>query len=192
MKSKIAIIILAAGSSSRLGRPKQLILKDGETLIRSVAKMAMDLQEDRVLVITGAFDKEVRQSLEGLDITVIYNDEWQEGIASSIRKGIGQLEGMDYEGALFLVCDQVKLNLPLLKEIVQSYRAGNSSVVCCRYGAQLGIPALFGAAHFQELLQLRGDRGAKALIQASDDKTIIEFEEGIWDIDEPGDLQRLG
>jgi len=192
MKSKIAIIILAAGSSSRLGRPKQLILKDGETLIRSVAKMAMDLQEDRVLVITGAFDKEVRQSLEGLDITVIYNDEWQEGIASSIRKGIGQLEGMDYEGALFLVCDQVKLNLPLLKEIVQSYRAGNSSVVCCRYGTQLGIPALLDAAHFPELLQLRGDRGAKALIQASDDKTIIEFEEGIWDIDEPGDLQRLG
>jgi molybdenum cofactor cytidylyltransferase len=192
MKSRVAIIILAAGSSSRLGQPKQLLLKDGETLIRRIVGMAIGLQQEWVLVITGAYAEELQRSLVGMDLTVVYNADWQEGMASSIRAGIHTLDGKGYDGALLLACDQVAVHSSLLEKIISSYRAGQSSIVCCGYDLQPGIPALFDSVHFPELLLLRGDRGAKSLIQACENKTIIEFEKGALDIDEPDDLPMLG
>jgi molybdenum cofactor cytidylyltransferase len=191
MQNRIAIIILAAGSSSRLGTPKQLLIRQGKTLIRRIVEMANALNFGKPMVVTGSGSEAIIASLTGLPIEVILNDEWKEGIASSIRAGIRKIVGKGYDGALILVCDQPRLESDTLKRVTEAFDPGKTSLVCCCYKGEPGVPALFASSYFDQLLELKGDRGAKHIIQAAEDRIMIDFEAGADDIDLPGDLHLL-
>jgi molybdenum cofactor cytidylyltransferase len=181
----VPAVILAAGASRRLGRPKQLVMLEGETLLRRTVRAAL-AGCSPVLVVVGARAREVEASLALMPVQVVENPEWEEGMAASIRAGVRALPA-GCPAALFLVCDQPAVDGTLVKHLVELRRADPDAVVACAYGNTRGTPSLFPARCFPQLLLLRGDRGARDLLAAPDVLT-VPFPGGAEDVDEPGDL----
>lgn len=191
-KKKIGIIILAAGSSSRLGKPKQLLLIDGKSLIKRVCEAALPLQPEAVVVVTGAYAEEVQAVIVDLPVHVVFNPVWEEGMASSIRKGLEVLLPGEPDAVIILLCDQVNLTNNLLIEIRDAYLKNSCKLVYCSYGKQIGVPALFDKTIFSELSALKGDTGAKSVIvRHLPEAREIAFPGGEADVDSPADAARL-
>jgi len=173
-------IILAAGASRRLGRPKQLVevAPWGEPLVHRIARVALEVC-DRVAVIEGAVP--LIDALAGLPVTIVHNAAWNEGIGSSIRAGIAWASSAD--AALLLTCDQVDVDAAHLTRLV-----GPGLLTASRYGGTLGIPAVFPRSWFPALFALRGDRGAQPLLSPSR-ALAVDWPAGERDLDTPADLE---
>ena len=185
----IPAVILAAGASSRLGRPKQLVLLQGETLLQRTVKAALDAGCGPVRVVLGAAWEESKKNIQDLPVELLFNGGWQEGMASSIRLGLEALPP-DAEAVLLLVCDQPALDAKRLRGLLDAHRLAPEALVACAYGGTRGIPALFPRRLFPGLLALQGDRGAKGLLQGPD-VHLVPFPGGEADVDTPEDLARL-
>ncbi len=191
---KTAGILLAAGNSSRLGQPKQLLTIAGETLIRRAARVLLEGGCASVFVILGAFEEECRQALSGLPVEIVCNKKWREGMGTSVAIGIATLSAKipNADAAIISVCDQPYLDAGLIEALVSEGRSGGCSIVASDYGENLGPPALFGATHFHELTGLQGETGARQLIQIYASSTArVSFPQGHVDIDGSGDLAAL-
>ena len=188
----VAGVILAAGSSSRLGTPKQLLRYRGETLLHRAVRLALEAGLHPVHVVLGSNAAAVGEALADLRgrVATVVNDHWQTGMGSSLARGIASLSaatGPESGAALVLVTDQPRVSHPLLAEIAAAFRTGGAPLVASRYGSgALGVPALFARRYFPELARLTGDRGARALFtRYRDDLVTVAFPEGDLDIDTP-------
>jgi molybdenum cofactor cytidylyltransferase len=181
----VPAIVLAAGASRRLGRPKQRVRWAGETLLRRAVRAALGGCSP-VLVVVGCRGEEMAAELAGLPVTVVANPQWEDGMASSIRAGIRALPP-SVPAALFLVCDQPEVDQDLVARLVQAHRSSPGSVVACGYGGGKGIPALFPARWLPRLLTLKGDQGARGLL-ADEGVVVVPFPGGERDVDRPEDL----
>jgi molybdenum cofactor cytidylyltransferase len=189
------IIILAAGGSARLGRPKQLLDCNGQKLIRHIVSAAEHSSASSIIVVLGS-DHELIANEIPVDhhFHVVINDEWQEGMASSIRKGLKFLQDINpaAETVIFTVCDQPFITSSLLNDLVSEQMRTRKTIVACAYENTLGTPVLFQKSLFPELLALKGDAGAKKIIkQHEDDVATIPFTKGNMDIDTNEDYQAL-
>ena len=185
------IILLAAGESTRLGRPKQLLPYGDKTLVKHVLDAALAALPDQLMMVTGAYRNLVPQNDS---FHTIYNAEWKEGMASSIRCGLSALlkKGPGLDSVIFIVCDQPYISATLLKEMMDAHAATGKEIVACQYADTVGIPALFGKSFFDSLLQLRGDEGAKRIImQNPGSVAVVDFPQGNIDIDTAGDYAAL-
>jgi molybdenum cofactor cytidylyltransferase len=188
----ISILILAAGSSSRLGQPKQLVTFEGKTLIERITQTALSVSED-VLIVLGANIDLIKPKLEVFSdkINIIENPNWQAGMGTSISLGVEHLPPKS-DGIIILLTDQPLISQVLLQKMVQTFAEKNYPIVACDYGNQLGVPILFDKCFFPELKDLQGEQGAKSFLNKYSDKiTSIEFKDGFFDIDTPEDLQKL-
>jgi len=179
------IIILAAGSSSRLGRPKQLLPWKGTTLLGHIIHEAMQASLDPIVVVTGAFAEEVSNILAAEPVIVAHNPDWSEGMASSIVKGISALlmAAPVTGSAIVAVCDQPFLSATLLRDLAER-QTPDHPIVACTYDNVIATPALFHHSLFDELLKLRGDAGAKKIIRDhAEQVTTLPFPQGDLDID---------
>jgi molybdenum cofactor cytidylyltransferase len=187
------IVVLGAGSSSRLGSPKQLLVFKGLSLIRRAANIALEITQ-RVVVVTGAEAAKVQEEVKDLPLAVIHNKDFKEGIASSLRLGLSALVSQftGLKGVIFTVCDQPYLSSDVLKQLINSAESSDKGIICCGYGGSVGIPVLFKGPYFNLLRNLRGDFGAKRIVQTHLSDTItIDFPAGDKDIDTPEDWQAL-
>ncbi len=187
---KTGIILLAAGGSSRLGQPKQLLLYEGQTLLRRMALTAAESQCGPVIVVLGKDADACAAELRDLPVRIAQNQEWAEGMASSLRAGLAVLSEVEpeAEAVLIMVCDQPRVDGNLLRALVRQCQ-GKTSIVASSYGDTLGVPTVFARRHFPELMELRGDHGAKILLaQHADFVAAVPFPEGAIDIDAPEDL----
>jgi molybdenum cofactor cytidylyltransferase len=193
MKMNTACLILAAGSSSRLGRPKQLLKHKQETLIEKAISTVLAANISQVYVVLGSDFEIVRNTISHLPVHVIHHQAWQEGIGSSIRKGINFIEKGNYVDAiLIMLCDQPRINSDHLNALIQSYSKQNKSIIATGYGQHAGVPALFDRKIFPFLKELKGDSGAKSIINKnSKDVFVVNFEQAGIDIDTPEDLRNL-
>jgi molybdenum cofactor cytidylyltransferase len=188
----IAIIILAAGRSSRLGSPKQLLEFNGKSLLQHSIDEAKFMGSDHVLVVLGANEMEIMKDITDPDIRIVHNDQWEEGMASSIRCGINAVKEMDVESVIIMVCDQPYVDSRLLKDLYHTHQQTRHQVVASAYSGTAGTPALFHRSMFDELLLLNGDTGAKKIIENKKDSvSLVGFPEGITDIDTREDYQAL-
>jgi molybdenum cofactor cytidylyltransferase len=185
----IGAVLLAAGASRRLGIPKQLVELRGRPLLRAVVDEARSVC-DRVLVVLGAQAHAIAPALEGADAEVCVNDDWSEGMASSVRQGIAWADRQLSSAALLLVCDQPALNARHLQRLVDVHRRG-APLVASRYAGTLGVPALFGRTSFSELRALRGDEGARGILRRSTGVAAVDWEPGASDVDTRDDIRRL-
>ena len=173
----IVAAILAAGSSSRLGRPKQLEPIDGELLLRRTARIALAARVARVAVVLGAHRELVAPALAGLDVDILDNPGWAEGMASSVRAAVAWANTPQVDALVLLVCDQPELTTAQLDALIA--RAGTRAVAS-GYAGTAGVPAVFPSAMFPGLAALTGDRGARALL---DDAIVVPWEAGARDLD---------
>lgn len=189
----IATIILAAGGSSRLGQPKQLIQSNGESLVRRMAQQALALRAGPVVVVLGASQDRIMKELTGLAVTTVVNPTWAEGMASSLRTGLRAIDAESTEAFLVVLTDQPYVTAELLQRLIDTRQSTGRGIIASRYAEPdgiLGVPALFDNHYRREFLNLTGDTGARKLIQQyASDSTSIPFPLAGIDLDTPADLR---
>lgn len=189
-------MVLAAGGSRRLGRPKQLVQKDGESLLRRTARLALKAGCAPVVVVLGSQAGLLAGELVGLPVEVVVNAEWNSGMASSIGCGLGALAVRGPAAVMVLVCDQALLSEQIMTSLIATHRQSGGKlrpdITASTYGGVRGVPAIFDAVVFPALMQLTGEDGARKIIAESRWKVAtVEFAGGAVDIDLPSDLDRL-
>ena len=192
----VAAIVLAAGGSRRLGQPKQLLLLNGQTLIARALRVASEAGAAPVLAVLGAQHELISGSIGASGAVVVINEDWQQGISTSINAGIEALAEYDpaSQGVLLLGCDQPRLKVNHLRELIRVFHAQNGEAIAASaYAGIQGVPAIFPRIAFSGLLALRGDKGARALIVSPPCAVVaVPFEGGEIDIDSPQDLAQIG
>lgn len=178
------VVVLAAGSSSRLGRPKQLLRYQGVTLVGRAVQSAVASGADEVVVVLGAHADLVRSALEP-STTWVLNENWAEGMGSSIRCGIAALSD-PAEAVVIMLCDQPLITGAHLRALADLVLNG-SPIAASSYAGVLGVPAAFSHDLFPRLMELEGDQGARDLIRNAPDVAHVEFEGAEWDVDEEAD-----
>lgn len=186
----IGAIVLAAGGSSRLGVPKQLLTFRGETLVRRAAMAALESVCDRVVVVVGNQAQQMHREIGDLPLSVVENENWQSGISSSIRAGLEQISSQD--GVVIRLCDQPFMTAAVLNELIDTHRKTYRAIVASTYGTTRGVPAFFAPELFNELASLTKDEGARRIIASHPEKVAtVEFPQGAIDVDTPEDHKRL-
>jgi molybdenum cofactor cytidylyltransferase len=194
-----AIIILAAGTSSRMGSPKQILPYKGKTLLRHAVDTALETDCQSVFVVLGANSEMLRKEMKDRPVIIVENTGWQEGMASSIRCGLKNIMNIILrpDSVIFMVCDQPFVTSSLLLSLVEKKQETGLPIVACSYedkpgDYRVGIPALFHKSFFPALMELKGDKGARKLIIDNRDKVAtVPFPGGIIDIDTAADYELL-
>ncbi|MET0635670.1 MAG: nucleotidyltransferase family protein [Chitinophagaceae bacterium] len=190
---RTGIIILAAGESSRLGRPKQTLYYNGKGLLQHVADEARQALLEPVIVITGAFAKLVLEKLDARSLTIVHNERWQGGMVTGIRLGIDLLmEDELLSSVIISVCDQPFLSAGVFTQLVEAKEHHAKGIIASAYAGTVGVPVLFDKKYFLALKELEEGEGAKKLIHFyKDDVAHIYFEAGAIDIDTEEDYNLL-
>ena len=187
-------VILAAGQGRRMGKPKQLLPLGGEAMVLHVARNACKAGFDKVIVITGAYEAEVKQVLEGLPLQVIYNEEWEQGQATSVKKAIQSI-GYTQQAVVFLLADQPLVSSALIRNVIEVYNETKASIIIPRAMGRPGNPVLFDLGTWRfALLQLAGDEGARQIIRKNPEMIhYIELldEQIFFDVDTPAEYERM-
>ena len=191
-ESKVSIILLAAGSSSRMGRPKQLLEVNGTPLLVHSVRAALDSGVKSVNVILGANEPEHRELISKLGVSVISNHYWKSGMGSSIKTGLNYVvrKNSDTEAVIIMVCDQPAINAGHLRKLVSTFKETGSPIVASSYSGTAGVPALFSRSFFSNILMLKDEQGAKKIIeQSTEQRTTVDFAEDSFDLDTGEDYQ---
>lgn len=190
----VGIIILAAGASTRMGTPKQLLMYKGRSLVRHTVEVALASMCRPVVVVTGANAEIMKPELLDLPIKVVENQQWSKGMSSSIRVGLEGLKSFadNLDAAVILLCDQPFVSAQLINQILAKYLLTGLPIVACEYAQTLGVPALFSHVLFPELSALQDSVGAKQIIKKYFPSVAsVSFPEGKIDIDIPLDYENL-
>ena len=191
---KIGAVILAAGESSRFGRPKQLVQFRGKSLVRRVVDAAKDANCSVIVVVLGSKREQIERELKETDAIVAENQNWRCGIGSSIRVGVESAvnQAPDIEAIVLLTCDQPFVKTDTIERLFVMREKTKKAIVASSYSETLGVPALFDRSCFQELLALDDETGAKAIILSNRERVAeLLFPEGKIDIDTAADYEKL-
>lgn len=192
--SGVGLIILAAGASTRMGTPKQLLRYGQQSLIRHVVEIAIASVCHPVIVVLGAYAECIQPEIEPLQIHPVANPDWPQGMSTSIRVGLETLNTLNpnAESVVLMLCDQPFVCPQLINQLVAEYQTSLKPIVASEYAANLGVPALFSRSLFPQLLTLTGVSGAKQLIKKyAQDVLAVPFPKGFIDLDTPQDYQQL-
>lgn len=188
------IIILAAGSSSRFGNTKQLLHFNKKTLLQHVIDEAVDSGAEPVIVITGSNADEISKDIQPHNIKIVYNEKWQQGMASGIVAGIKKAITLNNDIAkiIIAVCDQPFVSSAIFKQLYEQQEKTVKHIVASSYADTIGTPALFTQKYFDALMSLQGEEGAKKILKANaEDVATIDFPQGAIDIDTQKDYDNL-
>ena len=176
--TKLAMVLLAAGGSTRIGQPKQLLEFQGKKLIQIVTERLLACRCLPTVVVLGAHATEIAPSLAGYELSVIQNLNWQSGMASSIRCGVEFLEMAfpEVTHVLFALVDQPYIEAEHYYALVEANEAFPDKIVAARYGGTVGAPMVFPRRYFPALARLQGDQGARALVRRMESSAIVQVE----------------
>lgn len=191
---KTGIIILAAGNSSRLGQPKQLLTFKDTTLLKNTIEAASLLPNAIVVVVIGSRHELMIKELDSSKIKISFNENWESGMSSSIVKGMNDLLFInhDIEKCIISVCDQPFISHSVFENLIEEYNKEGKGIVASSYVETVGTPVLFDKKYFKDLLELKGQEGAKKILaKFQNDLNTVSFERGNIDIDAPEDYDKL-
>jgi molybdenum cofactor cytidylyltransferase len=194
MDSSIAILILAAGASSRMGESKQLLTIDGQPLLRKMTVEAIHSTIGPVVVVLGAQAQVHIGVINDLPVDTVVHEAWEKGMGSSLKKGIQFIQETfpTIKAVLVMLCDQPYLTSSHLIQLVSEYRQTGKKIVASTYHETVGVPALFDKVMFPELLQLPDAEGARRLFKLfTDEMSRVHFPLGEIDLDTPADYARM-
>ncbi len=188
-----AIIILAAGSSSRLGRSKQLLTYQGLSLLKRTTLEALETKLP-VFIVLGANAQAHQNEINDLPIRITVNEDWNKGMGHSLKYALKYVLQTipDVESVLILVCDQPHIHSTHLLNLKNRFQESEASIVASAYADQAGVPALFGREWFDQILQLPDDQGARSLITKNESRVVtVPFSLGAVDIDTEDDVNKF-
>ncbi|MDQ0638647.1 molybdenum cofactor cytidylyltransferase [Pedobacter sp. W3I1] len=191
---KTGIIILAAGSSSRLGRPKQLLDYKGKTLLQTVINEALETNCKPVIVVLGANAEEIAAQHQNDQVSFVINESWGNGMASSIAAGLSAMikNNSATESIIIAVADQIFVKMSNFNNLIEKQRETGKNIIASAYTETIGTPVLFKKDYFEALLSLEGAEGAKNILkQYPQDVETVVFERGGIDIDTETDYNNL-
>ena len=177
-----------------MGRPKQLLPYNGKSLLAHTVDMANDADTNPVIVVLGANAALLEKEIDEKKVHIVENKEWQEGMASSIRCGLNTLMHIAplSDAVILMVCDQPHISSSLLNELIATQKNTGKLIVTSQYENTIGPPALFYKTIFTGLLKLKGDAGARKIVeQYKNDTATVLFSKGNIDIDTEADYQAL-
>ncbi|HEV7706440.1 MAG TPA: nucleotidyltransferase family protein [Gemmatimonadaceae bacterium] len=193
-RPSIAAVVLAAGGSSRLGTPKQLIDFRGEPLVRRAARAAAEAGANPVVVVLGAEATEIARALGGVEsVSSIVNDLWQSGLASSLAMGIREAVRISprCDALLIITGDQPLVSVEALRALLDTF-VGDARLVAAEYSGTIGVPAIIGSEHFAAMLALEGDVGAGRWLRSRMSEVVrVPIAEAAFDIDTAEDRALL-
>lgn len=191
MSSQVYVLVLAAGASTRLGEPKQLVRVGGRPALHTVVANAVSIAGHAVTVILGAHARDLTHMLLHSPASVVINREWEEGMASSIRRGMAAVPP-GCEAVMMVLGDQVAVTADDLRRLLSAWKGESSTIAASVYEGRAGVPAIFPSWCFSELSQLRGDQGARAILQRNMTRLVhVPMPNAAFDLDTPEDLVRL-
>lgn len=189
---RVSAIVLAAGASTRLGRPKQLLPVATHTMIEHVIEAVKAASFDEVIVVLGSSAAQISEHVPA-DCRMVLNPKWQTGVASSIRAGLAAVRPRS-AAALFVQADQPHLNCAALDRILYAYYGSSKTIVVPTYQGQRGSPVLFDRSLFPELEALSGDVGGRAVVARFPDRVLqveMPSAQTFLDIDTPADYEHF-
>lgn len=194
MSSGTGLILLAAGGSSRMGQPKQLLIYQGKSLLRHAALAACASVCTPVVVVLGAAAALCRVELKGLETSAVENTNWQAGMGTSIRAGLNHLLELapQISGAVIMLCDQPKIGPDEINQLVDQHRATQMELVGTQYPGSVGVPAYFARTIFPQLQSLPDGAGCKQLLNADLSRTAaVQLPGALFDVDTLDDYRKI-
>jgi molybdenum cofactor cytidylyltransferase len=191
---RVSAVVLAAGGSTRFGKPKQSVLFQSETFIKRIVAAVIESDCAPVVVVAGEDSARITSELTQFTVTIAMNPDWQRGLGSSIVVGIRDAMNLapDVDAVVLLTCDQLFVTAAVLTQMIQLRLTSRKPVIASAYAETIGIPALFDRSCFPDLLRLEGDSGAKKIILARPhDVASFDFPAGEIDIDTAADYEKL-
>jgi molybdenum cofactor cytidylyltransferase len=187
---KTGTIILAAGNSSRLGKPKQLIPYNGTSLLQNIVNIALEATNGPVLLVEGAGTYPLRPHPR---LKKVVNNKWESGMGSSIKLGLKTLVSQaQITQVLVLLSDQPLVSIALIKTLIRKKIKNSQAIVASYYQDAPGVPAIFDQSVFEQLNELPDKVGAKKILLSSlEQLSLVRFDAGSIDIDSPEDLKAL-
>jgi len=192
---RFGAVILAAGASVRMGTPKQILAVGGKPLVVRAAEAALDSPAWPVVVVVGAHAEAIRPLLARLPVLVAENASWPEGMASSIRTGVGVLDrfSRSLDGVLLAVCDQTAFSGKVIARLLEAQQTTGRTIAAAHYGGRNGVPALFLRTHFASLGRMIGEEGARSLLNGDPERVAaVDLPDLAADLDTPEDYAALG
>ncbi len=181
---------MAAGGSSRLGRPKQLLPYKDSTLLRHLTQQAVASDATHVRVLVGAERALLADHLHDLGVTIVENEHWTAGLSASIKAGLDTVP-QSADGVILMLCDMPSVTTAHLNALIRTQQERSKGIVASRYQRTPGVPALFVRRYFGDLQNLRGDGGAKVvLLLRAEDVALVDLPGGEIDIDTEEDVTR--
>ena len=188
---KIAIIVLAAGSSSRMKTVKQLEKINNKTLLEITLEKAIQLQNQHIFCVLGANAELIKTTISYHNVQFIINKNFTFGLSSSIVSAIDFLkkENQFFDGYFILLADQPNIETQYLQDVIDLFKKNPNKIVASNYGHNYGVPAIIPSKFTKELLVLQGDKGAKEFINSNKKNVIIpEITTNFFDVDTQADL----
>lgn len=194
-KSNIALVIMAAGASSRMGQPKQLLNWGDNSLISHSIKTAQNTNSKDIIVVLGANFDTIIKNIKHYKITVLNNKAWELGLGESIACAANYVLNLktNIDGLLLVLADQPLIDSKHLNKMIQSFEVNTNQIIATSYGKEVtGVPVLFDSLYFETLSKLTGDEGAKSILKKYQKKVIaLELEFENLDIDSKEDYNNL-
>lgn len=188
---KTAILILAAGNSSRMGTAKQLLPYKQTTLLGWAIKQAQESTACNVYCVLGAKAKAIKKQIDNSNIKVIINPNYNDGLSASIVSGLKHLMGKKVDSLLIMLADQPNVDSSYLDEIFIASEKNIEKIIASVYKDNIGVPAIFPKKYFNQLLKLKGDKGAKEFLNKHKQETIKISSDNLIDIDTKEDYQNF-
>lgn len=190
----LVTLILAAGSSSRMGSIKQLLSINGKTLLQHTLDLSTKIKSTKTLCVLGAHAEEIMQKVDGKNVEFIINKNHKLGLSASIISGIEYLqkEKIPFDGLFILLADQPAIKQDYYNEMMRLFDEKRTKIIASNYGNTLGVPAIFPAIFNNDLLQITGDKGAKEFLQKNKRSTLSpQTLVNLLDIDTPKDYKNF-
>jgi len=183
---KIAILILAAGASSRMGSPKQLLKWGNSTLLNHSIKQAVNSKANHVFVVLGAHYNAINKTIHNQNITLLPYNDWKLGMGNSIAFGIKNIISLNFDSVLIMLVDQPLVNTEYVNKLIKASISTNKPITATSYPTGVGVPAIFNKQYFNKLADITGEKGAKNLIEQELEKVnLITPKTPLEDIDTP-------
>ncbi|WP_298900481.1 nucleotidyltransferase family protein [uncultured Psychroserpens sp.] len=179
----IAILLLAAGNSRRMGTAKQLLPVGSTTLLGHSIDCAIQSNANKIYCILGAHANDIKASIPMQQIEVIINDNFMDGLSSSIRAGIHHINHLNFDAVLIILADQPLIDSKYLNILIQGYIKNPTKILASDYGNAIGVPAIFPKKFFKQLIELKGDNGAKKVLNHNSNEIIKVKCNALLDID---------